>query len=169
MSAKRASFTLAAQQCEFYLNKVIPLHENLTVAAKKMGLKSFGKAEMKRIDGGLHVSVEQDLEIKKKCLELASEFVVVMNATEAFAVHFTNGVAADAPAFESVGKTFCSTVRGLLPEVAPLARSGYYKNSMKLFAIWSARLEKRELDQEKLRIENKSNQIVDIEFESLGT
>lgn len=168
-SAKRDSFTLAAQQCEFYLNKVIPLHHILDEAAKRVGLKSYGEAKIKRTDGKVQISIKQDPSITDKCIEIGNEFVAAMNATESFSGFFTNCIAADLPAYECVGKTFCSTVEDLLPELAPLAKRGYYKNTMKLYLIWSARLEKQQLEKEKIQLENKTKSIVDFEFKSLGT
>lgn len=167
-NAKREAFKIAAQQCEFYLTRVVPLLNALHVAATKQGITSFGKASVTLKDGVLKGTSHQPPDLTAKCIAIAEPLIAAMNALESFAVHFTNGVAADAPGFACVGRSFCSSVEDVLPELVPLARGGYYTNTVKLFAIWNNRLEKSQVDQERIMLDRKSKDIQDIEIKIIG-
>ena len=167
-NAKSEAFRIAAQQCEFYLTRVVPLLNELDVAAKAQGIVSFGEAHVEFRGGKLYASVKQPGDTVEKCIAIAEPFTIAMNALEAFAVHFTTGVAADIPGFSCIGRSYCSSVRGLLPELIPLAKSGYYTNIVKLYAIWHARYEKARIEQQKIILDRRNNDIKDIEIKTVG-
>ncbi|MES2594003.1 MAG: hypothetical protein V4662_01635 [Verrucomicrobiota bacterium] len=167
-NAKSEAFRIAAQQCEFYLTRVIPLMNELDAAAKAQGIISFGEAHVEFRGGKLHARVKQPAEITDKCIAIAEPFTIAMNALEAFAVHFTTGVAADIPGFSCIGRTYCRNVEKLLPELIPLAKSGFYTNIVKLYAIWHARNEKARIEQQKIILDRRNNDIKDVEIKTVG-
>lgn len=166
-NSRREAYTLASQQCQFYLNQVIPLLNSLDAAAAKLGITSFGDFKVTRSKGSFSISSHASEESMEHFEAIAPHFTSAMNAVEAFAVHFTTGVAADLPAFSCVSKTFCTSIEKLLPHLAPLASNGYYTNSVKLYGVWSSRHEIAKLEKQKAILEKKRGDHLDFTLPSI--
>jgi hypothetical protein len=169
MNAKRAAFALATEQCQIYLNQVIPLINALNDKLDGMKIESFGTSEIHIEEDGVKFSVKIKQLTDKQNENLTEPTLAVYNALEAFSVNFTSRVAAESVAFATVGRTFCNSVELLLPELVPLSQSGYFKNTVRLFALWYPRLKKNELEQKKLALQRQCDEIKDVRIKAMGT
>jgi hypothetical protein len=88
---------------------------------------------------------------------------------EAFAVLFTSGVAAEQIGFSSVGKTFCSSVKTVLPFLVPFSGKNHYQNLFQLFQMWELRIEQNDLLQQQRKIVDELSKTQTINIKPLGT
>ena len=134
-----------------------------------MKIESFGTSEIHIEEDGVKFSVKIKQLTDKQNENLTEPTLAVYNALEAFSVNFTSRVAAESVAFATVGRTFCNSVELLLPELVPLSQSGYFKNTVRLFALWYPRLKKNELEQKKLALQRQCDEIKDVRIKAMGT
>lgn len=153
LSAKRESFRLAAEQCNRFMEQLIPRINVFDTLNEKAPL-GFLKSTMIEIKeegfifkpGKLDREDEADVTVFTKGLD-------IVNSLESFAVFFTTEVAAEGVAYPVVGKTYCQVVERLLPIVAIGASDSRYKELLTLFFLWRNRLAKDQLLMEKARLE----------------
>ena len=88
---------------------------------------------------------------------------------DAFSVYFTTGAADERVAFSSVGSTFCSTTKQLLPGIVPHLESGHFRNLFRLFLIWNGRLVSERLLREKSQIEQRLKKVDNKFISPVGT
>jgi hypothetical protein len=88
---------------------------------------------------------------------------------EVFSLFFISGVADEGVAFSSVGATFCYEVHKLLPDLVLKSDKDHFKNLIRLFLLWNARMESRKLLEDKYKIESKLNSIDEKTIRPLGT
>mgnify|MGYP001332179360 CR=1 FL=1 len=174
VNARRDSLRLAASQCDSYHRYIIPLINSLDDAVKNNGIVYFEKAEVDVEGDAIRVrpnlTMDELMEEQKKMMKITGRFTEAFNAIEAFAVFFVSGVADENVAFSSVGKTYCYTVRHYLPDVVPvLELGGHYRNMIKLFLMWNARLEKQKLLKDKGKIEQQLDRVRDKFIRPVGT
>ena len=165
LSAKRESFRLAAERCDYYLTHVIPLINLLHLAIKEHDIKFFEKTTV--VVKGESVKVESQAsraEIEKVLL-ITKQSAAAFNAMESFATFFTSGVADETVGFDSVGHTFCHTTREFLPDLIVYTKDGeYYQSIIKLFFIWNSRIESQRIVKKRealtKRLEEINNQTI---------
>jgi hypothetical protein len=78
-------------------------------------------------------------------------------------------VADETVAFSSLGATFCSSVRDLLPFLAATHKDVHFKNLINLFFIWDARFKLKELIKDKQLIDNNLKNYEDRIIKPIGT
>lgn len=169
LNAKRAAFALATEQCRYYLTEVIPRLNALDKILSEMGVESFGTTDIHIEKDGVKFSVKPKKLTDKQSKDLVGPTLNAYNALEAFSVNFTSGVAEEFMAFSSVGRTFCNSVQKFLPELIGLSESGYFRNTLELFALWYPRFKKRELEQKKLLLDQQYDKIRDVRIKPIGT
>lgn len=53
----------------------------------------------------------------------------------------------------SIGKTYCNTVEGLLPDIIMHGKGEHYQNTIQLFKLWYFRLKQEKMESEKRKLE----------------
>ncbi|VGO21648.1 hypothetical protein [Pontiella sulfatireligans] len=159
ISAKRDALSLAAQQCDHYLRNIIPLHNSLDKAILANEVTFMKKAKVTFKGESIRIQYDDTEVITEECMKISSEMLPVLNALESFSVFFTAGAADERVAFSCVGKTFCSSVQDLLPEIMLHRDSGYWKHITALFFLWKPRLDEEMLLKEKEQIDKKLKSI----------
>lgn len=169
LTVTRESYKLAAEQCTHFLNYIIPLGDDILI---KLDSKPLGNVKINIKDKKVVFKTEFNEENMSQLTdENISAILSVLNAIEAYSVFFTQRVADEKIAFSTLGHTYCSSVEKLLPFL--LVASDYGKkgftNTIKLYIAWSQRIEKENVLKDKLDAEQKLNETVTIDFQSLGT
>jgi hypothetical protein len=167
ISSKRESFKIAVERCTYYLESIIPRLDDIDNMMKERNIESFGETIIE-IEGKIvkftNKPNDQD---KDKISEIEPKIVSVLNSIEAFCVFFTSGVADENVAYNSIGNTFCHTVKKLLPEFCMLLDYGY-KNIFKLYLLWIYKSEKQEALKAKKMAEKKLKNECTIQIETIG-
>lgn len=169
-NAQRQAITLAAERCEHYLQRIIPLTDIYDEAIEKEGIKFFQNAKTE-IDGKKVKIIAERTEIDDEKLNgLTNESLAVYNSLEAFATFFTSGAADEVFAFDSVGHSYVELVKDYLPDIILLNDNGkYFNNMLELFFLWNGRAEAMELLRNKESIEAKLKRVNNKFISPLGT
>lgn len=169
VSAKRESYRLAAEQCVYYADHVIPAQNELDEAIEARELTFFDESKA-RIEGEkITIQYPKDIDFQK-LTSISPQRGNAYNRMNAFSLFFVSGVADESVGFSSVGQTFCRNVKKLLPDIMLLNRAAKaYKNIIKLFLIWNARLQVESLMRDKEVLENKLRSIDNKEIRPIGT
>jgi len=170
LNSTREAYTLAGDQCKYYLENIIPLLNKLDQIIKDKNLDFFEKSEVK-IEGK-QISVKPymaDNSLDKVFEECLEELHTVVNYIEGFSVFFVSGVAADNVGFNTLGRTYTSSVKRLLPFIIPFSQDGTYKHTKSLFITWYSRIEKDNLLKEKAEVEKKLKKQKSITIDTIGT
>lgn len=142
IASKRESYSLASEQCKYYLEKIIPLQNKLDKAIEKNKL-NFDKLKLSINKRKIDIKYDRKIyleEIKK----VLSEVNDVMNHLESFSLFFTSKIAEEKIAFKILGVTFCSNLKILLPLILHFNKKQRdYISIMSLFFIWNERLRKK--------------------------
>ncbi len=162
ISSKRDSIKLAAEQIYFLLNDIVK-HSNdfyLKRTAANIDLieiptKVFEFDDIKKV-----IKDKNPKEYIDKLLTTGTDFLLILNLLETFATYFIQEVADENVAFEAVGATYCSIVEQH-SYILSAVRKGKkdkprtnFSNLIKLYNIWSDRLESIDMTMEKEIFEN---------------
>lgn len=167
LSAKRESLKLAAEQCKYYYERIIPLQNELDIAIKENNVIFFEKSKVEVFADSFKVLPYA--EDKKGALVVAPQITAVLNMMESFATYFVSRVADEKVAFTSIGATFCGETKMLLPIIALASSGKHYNNLIKLFLLWNSRQEKHDLLRDKQKLEERINSISNKVIKPLGT
>jgi hypothetical protein len=164
----RDAYRLAAEQCHCYATEIVPKLNELDRAVKENDVTfldntkvtiSQHRVDVERSPGNVDVD---------KLVAIGPAFMEAINRLETFSLFFTSRVADEQIAFSSVGETFVSSVKRLLPLLAISAKNGNHQNALKLFLLWNHRLEKQKLDRQKSSIEARLREMKPIEVYPIG-
>lgn len=167
LNAKRESFRLAGDQYAKFLEKIIPLVNELDKIVLEQNCKLMNsKIEIK--DNSIILDLDtSDLDIEK-FRPLLEKALHIANLMEGIAIFFTTGVAAEEVAYRSIGKTYCHCVKDLMPIILIGASSKHYENIIKLFFIWYNRIESEKLLIEKEKIGDRIKSLKNKKITPLG-
>ncbi len=167
ITATRESLKLANSQIHYYLTEIIKLQDLLFAEIDRLGIKLFDKAEVHIKDNSIKVNLKSAYKEREKIKDITC-LLDVFNAMESFSSFFTSGVADETTAFSSIGKTYCNTIKTLMPILIILAPGGF-TNIFKLFLLWNNRIEEQKLQDKKRNIENELSRIDNKIIYPLGT
>ncbi|MFD2697809.1 hypothetical protein ACFSQ0_07375 [Mesonia sediminis] len=170
ITSKREAFKIAAEQCNFYLEKIIPEINKLNKVIEKKELDFFSKSQV-NIDGE-KISVVPYTEndsIERLIDKGIDEVMTVSNLLESFSLYFVSGVASEEVGFNTVGNTFVYSVKNYLPFYISMSNSGAYKHTLSLFVNWNNKIELEKLNKEKDKIEKKLKGSKTVTIKTIGT
>ena len=167
LSSKREAYKIAADKCEYYMNSIIPLQDNLNKAIEDQGI-TFFKNWTAEIEGNVIKKNKGTIRNDEREKVMALPTLQVFNSMEAFAIFFTSGVADENVAYLTVGRTYCETVKRYLAFLADLSDDGYFKNVLTLFLTWENRFEKERLEKERVLLDAKLNKTTTTTIQPIG-
>lgn len=140
----RLSREKAIESCRFYFEVFIDKSND---RYEKMKASGYKRRECSKDFSKVVLSSEDCIEILNKSIEFGIVFEV--NALEVVASYFVSGVADEKIGFQIIGKTFCDSVHTSfdfiyavrIDEINQLR----YHNCLKLYEIWSIRLEEGDI------------------------
>jgi hypothetical protein len=169
MNATREAYKLAADQCSYYLEHIIPLQNKLDKLIDDRKIEFFQKAKVTVGKDKIEVRNDSNKEFKEEIEPIAEDLLAVLNRMESFSIFFTSGVASESVAFSSVGATFCNTTISLLPIIARVSSDGNFQNVQKLFFVWHARVQLEKLRLNKEMLEKQLIYIEEKNIRPIGT
>ncbi|MCM4170960.1 hypothetical protein DHD32_05685 [Arenibacter sp. TNZ] len=168
INAKRESYKIAADKCEYYLTTIIPLINILDRAIRENNIEYFEKSTVTMTKNGMVTKqIFKDEDERFKILDLPT--LDVYNRLEGFSIFFVSGVADEKVGFLTIGNTFCYSVKIYLPHLLRLSGQKYFNNVLELYSIWYNRLEKERLETEKSNIDKALNENNEIIIKTIGT
>jgi hypothetical protein len=169
-NAKREAFKLAADQCNYYVNHIIPLQDALDHAITDKKLAFFQKSSVEIAGETVKLTSSATPDDLDGLKSIVAESTAAYNAMEAFSVFFASGVADEHVGFSAVGTTFCTTTRKYLPHIV-LYRGDekYFRNIFKLFFLWHSRIESQKLAKQRQQIDSELSKIQNKFIRPIGT
>lgn len=169
ISSKREAYKIAAEQCKYYSETIIPLLNKLDKVIDEKKLEYFTKSEITINAEKIVVRPYlEDNALDKVFTECLEELHTAINFIEGFSVYFVSGVAADIVGYKTLGRTYTNSVKTLLPIILPFGKDSF-SNIKALFIMWQARLEKEKLLKEKTEVEEKIKKQKTITIDAIGT
>jgi hypothetical protein len=153
--AERASHSLAAQRCEYFLQKILPQQNKLNEKIKVKNLTFFIKSEIEHSEGKITLKPYVENYAIDKLDPFLHDFVNLFYALENFSVYFNHGLAEETIAFDSVGVSFIEIVDDFMPLFIVMAGNEYFKNTRNLYLKWKERSEMRSGFKFKSRLEER--------------
>ena len=160
IAAKREALTIAADRCEYFLRTIMPLVDDFDNALEKENVTFFDNAKIEIEGNEITIDASCSEADFDKLQNMTDKGLSVYNSLEAFASFFTSGVADESIVFDSIGHSYCETVKQYLPDILPLCENGKnYRNLLSLFFLWNERYERMELLTQKESVESKLKRI----------
>jgi hypothetical protein len=152
-ASMREAYRLAAEQVRIYANEIVPKLNEFDDIIAKEGLKFLAKAEVTLEPNSIKMKSKASEEEIEKTIALAPVFTPILNSLEAFAIFFTEKIAAESVAYSSIGATYVRSVKLLMPLFLSSTHHKNYENIAKLYLLWAQRLEAEKLqkDGDKMR------------------
>ena len=170
ITSKREAFKIAAEQCTYYMEKIIPEINDLDELIRKKEIDFFNKSKVKIENDKLSLIPHSDNKSLDKLIDKAlTEVMTVTNMLEGFSLYFVSGVASEEVGFNTVGNTFVYSVKKYLPFYISMSQGSGYKHTMTLFMNWHKKLESEKLNKEKKKIEQKLKESKSISIKPIGT
>lgn len=167
ISSKREAYKIAADKCDYFMTTIIPLINNLDKAVKANGITFFEKSQIEITQDGIKVKpFYKDKEEVDKVFNLPN--LELFNPLESFSLFFSSGVADEKIGYLTIGNTYCDTVKKYAPLLVTLSEGKHFNNTLFLFKIWNARLEKENLEKEKKRIDKQLSENKSISIKTIG-
>lgn len=170
INSKREAYKIAAEQCKYYMETIIPLLNKVDSIIEEKNLDYFKKSEI-IIEGDSikMILYNKDNALNKAFDECLEELHTVINYIEGFSVFFVSGVAADIVGYNTIGKTYVYSIKRLLPIIIPFGKDGAFNHTKKLFITWHNRRESETLLKQKAEVEEKISKQKNNVFEVIGT
>lgn len=168
-SFKRDAYKIAAEQCNCYANKILPLYADLKKCIETNDIKFFKKFDVHVDAEGFGIKLNEQVSQKDLDKINVSNFFDLFNFLEGFSMYFVSGVATKEIGYMTTGKSFCNIVKEFLPLLFYEIRKGYYPNIATLFMLWNNRNESEKLKKEKDEIEKQLGEIQKININSVKT
>ncbi len=174
LQATREALSLSAERCDHYVSHVIPLINKLDLAINKNDIKYFSMFKViidrDKIRITHNCSKEVLIQELTKTKTIYPQICAALNAMEAFSVFFTSRVADESVAFSSVGGTFCNSVHNYLAFIMTISGlDAHFKNLLKLFLLWNARIEANKLEQDRQKIDKELSKFENNFIRPIGT
>jgi hypothetical protein len=153
INSTRDSIKLAAEQINYYLTTLVPIANEELKKRQNLDFPSIDFKPTRFINQEVLDSarVTEILPYLKKMIDTEYVPTGTMNSLETFATFFVQKVADENVAFQSVGKSYCETVKRLSIELSTVRHDddGYYRNTIVLYRLWNKRLEEHDLKKQK--------------------
>jgi hypothetical protein len=163
----RASAEKAIEACESYFNNFLPLFNKNYAELRENKVLSY-----KGPIGDFSIQSLPE-KLKAECSKRFSinSWVPALNQLELISAYFISGVADETVGFQVIGRTFCDSVERKYDIVA-LSRHekayAYWSNIVALYQLWQPRLQKAEMNLEKINLEMQMSSINNKQLKPIG-
>lgn len=169
-NARREAFKLAAEQCRYFAETVVPLSNKRFAECTKLNLASFADPKFEIVNGEI---VSHDFSTPSLMADFQKchfEVMSFLNSIEAFSVFFASGVADESVAYRETGTTFCATMKRFMPAVYLYRLHNVrYESTVKLYEIWSARAASEALLKTRESIDTRLTKLKKESIKPIGT
>jgi hypothetical protein len=169
ISSKRESYKIAADKCEYFLNTITPLIDNLDKEVKDRNINFFKRARVTVNENNINVQIDSfdKAELDKVMVEIPT--LELFNPLDGFSLFFTSGVAEENIGYLTVGQSYCDTVERYLPLIAIFSKNKHFTNIIELYKIWNSRLQCERLEMDKMRIDKELKDKKGLSIKTIGT
>lgn len=143
---KREAVKLAAEQCRYFAEQVVPVGRDFVNAynVKQLTCLPTGTQQKPqyRIKNGQIVDPSFDMKLLGAQMpQVLMQAIAYLNALESFAIPFAAGVADDEIGFQETAPVFCAHVQWCMPAVFYLFKSegAKYFSLLTLYSVWNDR------------------------------
>ncbi|MDD3905236.1 MAG: hypothetical protein PHS46_01750 [Candidatus Omnitrophica bacterium] len=176
--SKREAVSLAADKCEKVARELLPMYTQAFLDPKKgcnldcweLNNNKFSKDSLKDNAGGK--KWVSDIRAKGDVLKVLD----FLNEIESLSMYFSSGAADEKVACSVIGTVFCQWVEEFAPLLIELREgsvdditSGPYQNTVRLYDIWSCRLSRGKLKEERDKLTVRLRAIEEKEIRPIGT
>jgi hypothetical protein len=156
VQSEREGLALTANQCQYYLDKIMTLSNNVFDKRTEQNCKYFDIENWIVDTDGVEVTLEPKIETTPN-LEVCFQAGELLNALDGFAVYFTSGLADESVAYKTISSSYISLAERYMP-LAMLANKndGYYSNYIELYVVWKNRKKQEQL---KLKISDLNKEV----------
>lgn len=171
INAKREAFKLAAQECRYFAEHVVPLNERIFNEIVTLNLSSFLNPQFTIKNGEIithNFSMPVLASDLTKCRHSLVEF---LNSLEAFSIFFAARIAEESVAYQETGETFCIMARQFMPGIFFLrtTRSGRFESTVMLYERWSSKQRSEQLIETKKNIDKNLEGLRQEPLKPIGT
>lgn len=146
-SNKREAVKLAAQQCKYFAEVVVPAFDKAIAEYKATALTFLGAYLNKQppayiLKDGKFIKNNFDVRlIQAEMPKIEKSAVTSLNSAESFAIPFAAGVADDEIGFQETAAAFCNLVNTWMPALFFLCHTQgvTYASALTLFCVWNDR------------------------------
>jgi hypothetical protein len=142
-NAKREAIKLAAEQCNYYAERTVPLFTEFVSEYKRLGLKYMSTKPQFAIQNGEIVNTNFDTKLlDAEVPKIIIPLVNFLNSVEAFAIPFAAAVADENLGYQETAINFCQTVRVHMSGLFQMRRTnnGRFESTIRLYMLWNNRL-----------------------------
>lgn len=154
---KREAFKLAAEQCNILVEKIFPQLRDYKINIKDQPFYKHIKIIENLYADDVQVIFEKPYSEKEKdnILKKLGEYDVnvIANAIDGFSMYFTNGIASEQMAFNTLGIAYCTAVKQILPTIQSAINQGAFVNLNELYNSWTEKLNTMSLIEQKQKLE----------------
>jgi hypothetical protein len=169
-NTQREAFKLAAEQCRYYGDYIVPLQSKAREECNQFKITCFADPRFKIVGGEI---VEHNFDKALVTKEMGGDrpgLVSFLNSLEGFALFFVSGIAEEKVGYQETATSFCTGVRKYMPLIWLFRSVGVrYESTVKLYEIWSNRQESEALTKSKDSIDAKLKSIKTENVKTLGT
>ncbi len=172
--SSRDAIKTAAEQVKFYMDTIVKYANEASDKIKEIGIT--------RIEIQTTRFIKQDILNDQRTEEIISYMeksdkmllfdLNLMNSLETFSTYFTQKVADETVAFQSVGRSFCHTVEKISFRLSSVRdnETDYFKNTVSLYNLWKTRLTNQDLEIQKETLQKELEQkLQEIEAKKTNT
>jgi hypothetical protein len=146
-NSRREAVKLAAVQCKYLAEEVVPAYDTLGEKHNREGLTFMrivvGQPPAFLVRNGEIVHANYNMQtLATEFAKVNREVVTYLNMAESFAIPFAAGVAADDIGFQETANSFCLGITSCMPAIFFIRQTQNvrYVSALKLYEIWSNRL-----------------------------
>lgn len=170
ISSKREAYKIAAEQCKYYLETIIPILNKLDEIIEEKNLEYFTKSEISITEESIGIKPYlNDNALDKVFSSCLEEFSTAINLIEGFSVYFVSGIAAENVGYKTLGRTYTRSVKKLLPIIIPFGKDKSFEHTKSLFFTWNSRIENEKLLKEKIDVEERIKKQKILTINAIGT
>jgi hypothetical protein len=168
INAKREAYKVTADESRYFSEKIIPLINILDTKVDELGAQVFLKSSVKVENNTVIVKLFTNYPKHDEIIDqLTGEFVELSNALSDFSTYFVSGIADEKLAYNTLGRTYCDTVKKYAPLLVLISNAN--DNVIQLFVIWNNRAIKDKALIEKRKLEETIKNTSEITVEPIGT
>jgi hypothetical protein len=154
-SARREAFKLAADECRYFAEQIIPLGDTVGKQVVALKLSSFLNPKFKVVNGEI---IDHNFSIDDVAADMQKSGyapITLLNRLEAFSIFFAELIAEESVAYQETAATFCGLTRQYMSGIFFLRglKTARYKSTVMLYERWSAKLKSEQLMEEKKAID----------------
>lgn len=158
-NTQREAFKLAAEECRYFGEHIVALGNKAWEECKELKITCFENRQFKVRDGEIvEHNFDRDLLlhdlVRKETNGHPPHLLTFLNSLEGFSIFFVKGIAEDSVGYQETASTFCSWVKTYMSAIWLQRSVGVrYESTVKLYGIWSNRLEAEALARNKETID----------------